>query len=156
MKTTPEVSRDGVAGRPLLESVNLPTASTQRTDRGFSFSDGSEEEEEVLSDTDRATPPSSSTSTDEEGRPRNELLRTWFSWASAAMVGGLLVLFGEQLHRTVSEQEPAPAWIATSEKVAQFSPDAGVAGEVAASVQDVPRARPSTVPRSRTSLRRAA
>ncbi len=117
----------------------LPTASAQHTDRSFSSSDGSEDEE-VLSDTDRATSPTSSTSTQEEHHPGNEMLRSWLSWASAAVVGGLLVLFGSHLHCTVSEQVPAPPVMATQEEVIQFAPDAGVGEEVLQAIEGLPTA----------------
>jgi serine/threonine protein kinase len=118
-----------------------PTASAESTDKGFSFSDGSEgsEDEEALSGTDNAPSSESSSSEEEEWRPSNEL-RTWLSWASAAMVGGLLVLIGSQMIRTISEQEPAPPWIATAEEVVQFAPDAGVGEDALSSAQEPPRA----------------
>jgi serine/threonine protein kinase len=121
------------AGVPIV-----PTASAESTDKGFSFPDGSEDEE-VLSGTDSAPSSESSSSEEEEWRPSNEL-RAWLSWASAAMVGGLLVLFGAQLIRTISEQEPAPPWRATAEEVVQFAPDAGVGDEVLQAVEDLPSA----------------
>ena len=116
----------------------VPTSSAQLTDKGFSLSDGSDDEE-VLSDTDGAPSPESSSS-EEEGHSSNEMLRTWLSWASAAMVGGLLVLTGSQLIRAISEQEPAPLRIVPPEEVVQFAPDAGVGEEALSSVQEAPRA----------------
>jgi serine/threonine protein kinase len=118
----------------------LLTASAQRTDKSFISSDGSEDEE-VLSDTDRSTSPTGSTSTqEEEGHSGNEFLRNWLSWASAAVVGGLLVLLGSHLSRMVSEQVPAPSWIATPEEEVQFAPDAGVGEEALSSVHEPQRA----------------
>jgi len=122
----------------------LPASSAEATDEGFSFSDGSEDEEE-LSDTDRdtsTTSTTSSTSTEEERRPRRELsLPPGLSVVGAAAVGCLLIFLGWEMHRVASQQQAAPQpWIATHEEVARFAPDAGVAGEVVASVQDVPQA----------------
>lgn len=77
----------------------------------------------------------------EEHCPQRELLLPpWFVLASAVTMGVLLVFLGWEMHRTASEQKLAPPpWIDEPDEVAQFAPDAGVADEGVASVQDVPQ-----------------
>ncbi|HVG60652.1 MAG TPA: serine/threonine-protein kinase [Hyalangium sp.] len=127
------------ADRPIV-----PTASAVSTDAGGPSSDG-RDDEEVLSDTDTSRSGSSSatsTSTENERRQRREVqLPAWLPLAGAALVGGMLVFLGWEMHRTASEHNPAPQpWIATPEEVAQFAPDAGVGEEALSSVQSILRA----------------
>jgi hypothetical protein len=123
------------ADRPIL-----PTTSAVPTDESSCSSDG-RQDEEVVSDTDEPTEPSGTPPKREERRPRRELeLPPWLSLAGATVVGGMLVFLGWEMHRTASEQKPAPQpWIAKAEDVAQFAPDAGVGEETLSAAQDVPR-----------------
>jgi len=127
------------ADRPIV-----PTASAVPTDAGGPSSDGPDDEE-VLSDTNTSRSGSSSTistSTENERRQRREAqLPAWLPLAGAALVGGMLVFLGWEMHRTASEHNPAPQpWIATPEEVAQFAPDAGVGEEALSFVEDAPQA----------------
>jgi serine/threonine protein kinase len=143
--TTEALAREAAALATLAgEAADMPiipSRSAEATDSGLSFSDGSEDEEE-LSDTDRAPSTTSSTSTEEERRPRRELsLPPGLSVVAAAAVGCLLVFLGWEMHRTASQQEAAPQpWIATHEEVARFAPDAGVGEEMLQAVKDLPSA----------------
>jgi serine/threonine protein kinase len=124
----------------------LPATSAEGTDKGFSFSEGSEDEE-ALSDTDGATSTTSSRTTEEERRPRRELqLPPGLSVVGVAVVGCLLIFLGWEMHRTASQLQAAPQpWIATHEEMAQFAPDAGVGEEALSKVQEVPRAAPPSL-----------
>jgi serine/threonine protein kinase len=145
--TAEALARDtAVLAETAGESVDrpiLPTASAVPTDSGSPSSDGLDDE--VLSETDTGRSGSSntnSTSTGEGRRPRQEVqLPPWLPLAGAALVGGMLVFLGWEMHRTASEQNPAPQpWIATPEEVAQFAPGAGVGEDALSGVQDMPRA----------------
>lgn len=66
----------------------------------------------------------------------------WLAWASASLVGGLAMALVVLWVRSPS-QEPAPQpqpWVATSEEIAQFAPDAGVGDAALSSVHTVPSA----------------
>jgi hypothetical protein len=125
---------------PEADKPILPTASAEPTEEGFSSSDG-RQDEEVLSDTDGTARTSDAPPAREEHRPRSEYtLPVRLFPFGAAVVGGLLVFLGWEMHRIASDQQPAPSpWIATPEEVAQFAPDAGVGEETTSVIQDVPR-----------------
>jgi len=58
-----------------------------------------------------------------ERRPRREVfLPAWLSLAGAALVGGMLVFLGWEMHRAASEQPAPQPWVAKPEEVAQFAP----------------------------------
>jgi serine/threonine protein kinase len=124
---------------PEADKPILPTSSAIATDEGFSASDGSQDEE-VHSDTDRTTGASGAPPAREEHGPRGEYqMPAWLLPFGAAIVGGLLVFLGWEMHRTASQQPALPPWIATAEEMEQFSPDAGVGEEAQSVVQDVPQ-----------------
>jgi serine/threonine protein kinase len=117
----------------------IPTASAEPTDSGGPSSDGLDDEE-VLSDTDPAAS-SSSTSTQEARRQGREVpLPPWIPVVGAALVGGMLVFLGWEMHRTASENPVPQPWVAQPEAVAHFTPDAGVGEEAFSGVQEIPRA----------------
>jgi len=128
------------AGGPAVEQMLGPTPSALPTESGQGPSSEGEEEEEVLSDTDtaRRARPSSASSSREERQPP-ETVPVWLTWAASSALGAAVVAL---LVRPVPPREPerAAPWLATPEEIAQFAPDAGVADEALASVQDVPRA----------------
>jgi hypothetical protein len=124
---------------PEADKPILPTDSAMTTDEGFISSDG-RHDEEVLSDTDGTERTSSAPPAREEQCPRRELLLpAWLYPICAAMVGGLLVFLGWEMHRTASQQPTPQPWIASAEEMEQFAPDAGVGEEAMAVTQDVPR-----------------
>ena len=75
---------------------------------------------------------------EEQRACRESLLPARLFPALMAMVGGLLVFLGWEMHRTASQQPAPPPWIATPEEVLQFAPDAGVGDEAVSAVQDAP------------------
>ncbi len=124
---------------PEADTFILLTASAKPVEGSSGSSDGCQDEE-LLSDTDEARRPSSPAPVREEHCPRHEaLLPIWFSYACAIAAGCFLVFVGWEMHRSASEQQPTPAWIATPEEVPRFAPDAGVGEEVPSAVQEVPR-----------------
>jgi eukaryotic-like serine/threonine-protein kinase len=124
---------------PEADKPILPTSSAMPTDEGFSPSD-ERHDEEVLSDTDGTQSTSDAPAVREDRCPRGEYtLPAWLFPVSAAMVGGLLVFLGWEMHRAASQQHSASSpWMGTPEEVAQFAPDAGVGDEAVSTVQDAP------------------
>ncbi len=117
---------------PAADNPILPTPAAALTEKGApQFSSGSSGSSE--SDRRRSS-----------AAPRRQALGTgfptWLSWASAAMVGGALVVLVTELRRP---RMPEPEfWSASEERYVPHreTPDAGVADEALLSVQDVPRA----------------
>jgi eukaryotic-like serine/threonine-protein kinase len=123
---------------PELDTLIVPASSPMLMEAEGSHNADSQSED--LSDAAPARSRSSSSSS-REHRCRSQPRHEWLSWASAAMVGGLMV----SLVMRFTSHEPAPLspprpWIATPEEIAQFAPDAGVGEEALMNVQDVPKA----------------
>jgi serine/threonine protein kinase len=147
--TAEQLVREAMAlvqvGGPDAEKPILPTASALPTERCRACPDGQDNEPvSGASDAAPPQPPSSSGSSSfpEEHRPPDPV-PAWLSWASASMVGALVMALIMLLvvRPLPPEPEPTPTpWLATPEEVAQFGPDAGVSEEALASVQDVPKA----------------
>jgi hypothetical protein len=120
----------------------LPSASAVPPDERSCSSDG-RHDEEVVSDTDEPTEPSGTPPKREERSPRIEpVANPWLSLAGAVVVGCMLVFLGWEMHRSASEQPPAPQpWIATheEEEVARFAPDAGMGDETLSAARGLPR-----------------
>jgi eukaryotic-like serine/threonine-protein kinase len=132
------------ASGPDAEKPILPTTNAMPTERGRASSD--RQEEPVSGDSGpkpSQRPPSSRNPSAREERRPPEPVSAWLSWASASMVGALLMALVMLLVVRPAPAEPAPKptpWLATPEEVAQFAPDAGVGEKALASVQDAPKA----------------
>ena len=121
------------------ELPDVGSTSAMPTEEGDRYS--SESQSDDFSDTGPAASRSSSTSTKERfQRPRPALV-SWFTWASASMVGGLVMAFVlVPVLRPDPAVSPPPPWIATPEEVPQFAPDAGMGEAALANAQNVPKA----------------
>ncbi|KFE70188.1 serine/threonine protein kinase [Hyalangium minutum] len=136
-----------------LDRTIVPTPSAMPTEAGDRFSsEPPPYSSEPLSEDSPSPGPIASRqpapATKEEPRPSRHTVPVWFTWASASMIGGLVVALvllpflkaSSPTHQdTPSTPQPVP-WLATPEEIAQFAPDAGVGDEALTNVQDVPKA----------------
>jgi serine/threonine protein kinase len=123
------------ADRPIL-----PTTNAEPTDPGGPSSDGlDDEDEEVLSDTDKPKEPSSSIGSRRVRRRRRHqtVVPDWLAPALAALAGGFLVAGVLLLSFLLSRPgELTPRREEPPHEVAHFTPDAGVGDEALSTVQD--------------------
>jgi serine/threonine protein kinase len=144
-----------------LDKVIVPTPSAMPTEAGDGFSSEPEaySSEPLSQDSPEAIRTASSQritsvkqevkqEVKEDPRPSRHNIPAWFTWATASMVGGLVVALvlvpvlkdsSATSKDTPPTPQPAP-WLATPEEIAQFAPDAGVVEEALTNVQDVPKA----------------
>ncbi|HVG59382.1 MAG TPA: serine/threonine-protein kinase [Hyalangium sp.] len=127
------------ADRPII-----PTKSAEPTDPGEPSSDRLDDEE-VHSDTDRPTEPSSSTDSTRvhRRRRRQAVVPAWAAPTLAALASGFLVVLVMIVSTLLSRtRAPEPHWEEPPQDVAQFAPDAGVGEEALSTVEDLPRTTP--------------
>ncbi|HYI00494.1 serine/threonine-protein kinase [Hyalangium sp.] len=122
------------ADKPILLTPSAVPTEEGGQIRSDAFSDG--QDDERLSDTAPARPPSTDSSREERRRPA---FPSWRSLVSAGLVSGMVVALAV---RVVQPSRPEPperaSFLATPEELAPFATDGGVAEEALSSVQDVP------------------
>lgn len=136
-----------------LDRPLVPTPSAMPTEAGDRFSsEPSPYSSEPLSeDSPSPGPPGSRQpvpAAKVEPRPSRHTVPVWFTWASASMVGGLVVALvllpflkaSPPTHQDIPPTPQPTPWLATPEEIAQFTPDAGVGDEALSNIQDMRKA----------------